>query len=161
MFNARILCMIVVTATIVLSSCSAGEDKAPAPEAEAGADDPRHQRHELMEDVGKAAKPVGKMLKGELEYDAEVAMASLQTWHDVSLTFGDLFPAGSETGMDTEAAPAIWEDRAGFDEALAKFREAVAAAQAAKPMTLEDAKPIIGPVFQTCKGCHDNYRIED
>lgn len=127
----------------------------------AGDDDPRHARHELMEGVGDAAKPVGKMFKGEREYDAKVVMASLQTWHDASMQFGDLFPEGSETGMDTEAAPAIWEDRAGFDEAIVAWREAVEAAQTAAPMTLEDAKPIVGEVFQTCKGCHDNYRIED
>jgi cytochrome c556 len=124
-------------------------------------DDPRHERHELMEGVGKAAKPIGAMLKGEREYDAEVVMASLQTWHDAATKFGDLFPEGSETGMDTEAAPAIWEDRAGFDKALGEFRAAVEAAQTAEPMTLEAAKPTVGPVFQTCKGCHDTYRIEN
>ena len=124
-------------------------------------DDPRHERHELMEGVKKAAGPIGKMLKGERDYDADVVMASLETWHEASLKFGDLFPAGSETGMDTEAAPAIWEDREGFDAALAKFRNAVEAAKAAKPMTLEDAKSTVSPVFKTCKGCHDDYRIED
>jgi cytochrome c556 len=142
----------VILATLVVAMISV---------AVADDSDPRHERHELMEGVGKAAKPIGKMFKGERDYDAEVVMASLNTWHKASLEFGDLFPAGSETGMDTEAAPSIWEDRAGFDEALAEFREAVEAAQAAKPMTLEDAKPSVGPVFQTCKGCHDNYRIED
>lgn len=123
-------------------------------------DDPRHERHELMEGVGKAAKPIGEMFKGELDYDADVVMASLQTWHNASLRVGNLFPPGTETGMDTEAAPAIWEDRAGFEEALANFRAAVEAAIEANPMTLEDAKPTVGPVFQTCKGCHDTYRIE-
>lgn len=123
-------------------------------------DNPQHERHELMEDVGKAAKPVGKMLKGERDFDVDVLMASLQTWRDVSMVFGDLFPAGSETGNDTEAAPAIWEDRAGFDEALGNFRDATAAALAAKPTTLESTKPVVGPIFKTCKGCHDTYRIE-
>ena len=152
--NLRFL---LLTMIITLASCSAPEDSG----AEVAADDPRHVRHELMEDVGKAAKPLGKMLKGEIDYDADVVMASLQTWHDVSTQIGDLFPAGTETGMDTEAAPAIWEDRAGFDEAIVKWRTAVEAAQAAAPATLEAAKTTVGPVFQTCKGCHDTYRIED
>lgn len=123
-------------------------------------DNAQHERHELMEDVGKAAKPVGKMLKGESDFDADVLMESLQTWRDVSMVFGDLFPAGSETGNDTEAAPAIWEDRAGFEEALGNFRDATAAALAANPTTLEATKPVVGPIFKTCKGCHDTYRIE-
>ncbi len=144
------LCLLFVSATVVAM-----------PVAIAEGDDPRHERHELMEGVRDAAKPVGAMLKGESDYDADVVMASLQTWHDGSMRFGDLFPEGSDTGMDTEAAPAIWEDRAGFEAALLKWREAVEAAQAANPMTLEAAKPTVGPVFQTCKGCHDTYRIED
>jgi len=124
-------------------------------------DSPQHERHELMEGVGEAAKPVGKMLKGESNFDVDVLMASLQTWQEASAVFGDLFPAGSETGNDTEAAPAIWEDRAGFEEALAKFRDATAVALAASPTTLEAAKPVVGPIFDACKGCHDNYRIEE
>jgi len=124
-------------------------------------DDPRHERHELMEGVRDAAKPLGKMLKGESAYDAEVAMASLATFADAGKTFGDLFPEGTETGGGTEAAPAIWEDRAGFEEALAQWNDATEAAIAAKPANLEEAKPVLGEVFGACKNCHDTYRIEE
>jgi cytochrome c556 len=124
-------------------------------------DDPRHERHELMEDVGDAAKVIGGMLKGERAYDAAAFMAALVVFQDVSKQFGDLFPAGSETGMGTEAAPAIWEDRAGFDAALVDWQNAVTAAIEANPGSLDEAKPAAGPVFKTCKACHDSYRIED
>ena len=124
-------------------------------------DDPRHERHELMEGVGDAAKPIGQMLKGEREFDAGVVMASFETFDAASAEFGDLFPPGSETGKGTEAAPAIWEDRAGFEEALAAWSEAVDAAIAANPQTLEETKPVAGPIFNACKGCHDDYRIEE
>lgn len=122
--------------------------------------DPREKRQQLMKGVGKAAKPIGGMLKGEREYDAAVVSESLQTWHEARNQFGDLFPAGTETGMETEAAPAIWEDREGFEAALAEFGEATEAAIAAAPATLDEAKPVLGAVFKTCKGCHDNYRID-
>jgi len=124
-------------------------------------DTPQHERHELMEGVGEAAKVVGGMLKGEIEYDNAAAMESLQTWADAAAEFGGLFPEGSETGEDTEAAPAIWEDRSGFDAALAAWTEAVDAAIAANPATLEDAKPVVGAAFGKCKDCHDTYRISD
>ena len=124
-------------------------------------DDPRHERHEMMEDVKEAAKPLGQMLEGERDYDLDVALASLQTFADVGSTFGDLFPEGTETGGGTEAAPAIWEDRAGFNEALAAWNEATDAAIAAKPATLGDAEPLLGEVFGSCKNCHDTYRIEE
>lgn len=125
------------------------------------ADDPIHERHELMEGVGDAAKPIGQMLKGEREFDAAVVMASFETFDDASAQFGGLFPPGSETGQDTEAAPAIWEDRAGFEEALATWADAVDAAIAANPQTLDETKPVAGEVFKACKGCHDTYRIKD
>ena len=124
-------------------------------------DDPIHERHELMEGVRDAAKPIGQMLKGEREFDAAVVMASFETFDEASARFGELFPPGSETGQDTEAAPAIWEDRAGFDEALAAWADAVDAAIAANPQTLDETKPVAGEIFNTCKGCHDDYRIED
>ena len=124
-------------------------------------DDPIHERHELMEGVGDAAKPIGQMLKGEREFDAAVVAASFETFDDASARFGGLFPPGSETGQDTEAAPAIWEDRAGFEQALAAWADAVDAAIAANPQTLDETKPVAGEIFKACKGCHDDYRIED
>lgn len=122
-----------------------------------GSDDPAKERHELMEGVRDAAKPVGGMLQGEIEYDADRVMKSLGVWATAAEKFGGLFPEGSEGG---EAAPAIWEDRAGFDAALAQWSDAIAAAREAAPATLEEAGPTVGPVFKACKNCHDNYRIE-
>ena len=101
------------------------------------------------------------MMKGEREYEVEAVQASLDVFDDVSSYFGELFPEGSETGEDTKAAPAIWTDRVGFEAALQKWRDAATAAIDADPQTLEDAKPVLGPIFNACKNCHDNYRIED
>ena len=123
--------------------------------------DPIHERHELMEAVGDAAKPVGAMLRGQSEFDADVLMESLSVWKKVAGKFGGLFPEGTETGGGTEAAPAIWEDREGFDSALAMWSDAIDAAIAANPQSLEEAKPVAGKVFNACKNCHDSYRIED
>ena len=101
------------------------------------------------------------MLKGERDYDAAAFMGALEVFEEVSSQFGDLFPPGSETGMDTEAAPAIWEDRAGFDTALVEWQDAITAAIEANPGSLDAAKPAAGPVFNSCKNCHDTYRIKD
>ena len=124
-------------------------------------DSPQETRHDLMEDVGGAAKNIGKMLKGEAGFDADVANAGLQVWADAARTFGDLFPEGSESGFDTEAKATIWSDRTGFDEQLAQFGEAADAAVAASPADLEGLKAAAGPVFKVCKSCHESYRIED
>lgn len=118
------------------------------------------ERHELMEGVRDAAKPVGEMLRGNESYDAEVVAASLATWSDAAAKFGDLFPNGSETGADTRAKAAIWEDRAGFNQALTEWQNVTNAAIAAAPATLEAAKPVLRPAFEACKACHDKYRAE-
>ena len=121
-------------------------------------DDPGHERHELMEGVRDNAKLIGEMLRGQRDFDSAKQLQALKEWADVAAKFGDLFPEGSQGG---EAAPAIWEDREGFDLALMKWAEATQAAIDANPQTLEDSRKAVGPVFNTCKGCHDTYRIED
>ena len=123
-------------------------------------DDPRVVRSETMKGVREAVKPLGGMMRGDVAFDADTVTKSLATFNEAASTFGSLFPEGSDTGMDTEAAPAIWTDREGFDAALARFASAVENAQAAAPTSLDEAKPVLGPVLQACKGCHDNYRIE-
>ena len=122
---------------------------------------PQQERQALMEGVRDAAKVVGPMLRGDAAYDSAAVAESLDVWADAAARFGELFPEGSESGDETEAAPAIWEDRAGFDAALAEWSDAVDAAIAAKPATLEEAKPLLGAAFGSCKNCHDGYRVED
>ena len=121
-------------------------------------DDPAHERHELMEGVRDAAKPVGAMLRGKAEFDHDTMMASLRTFAAAGEELGDLFPDGSQGG---EAAPAIWEDREGFEAKLNEWQSVTATAIAAAPKTLDAAMPVVGPVFDACKACHDSYRIED
>lgn len=121
---------------------------------------PQEQRHELMEESKNAAKPVGGMLKGEVPFDAATAMSSFKTWAEIAAAFGDLFPPGTETGYDTEAKKEVWTDRAGFDAELKKFSEAANAAIAANPQDLDGLKAAAGPVFKTCKGCHEGYRVD-
>jgi cytochrome c556 len=125
------------------------------------ADTVQETRHELMESSKEAAKPVGGMLKGEQDFDAAAAMESFRTWAEIASEFGMLFPEGSETGFDTEAKSTIWTDREGFDEQLKTFSGAVDAAIEANPQSLEELKAAAGPVFKSCKSCHEEYRVEE
>jgi cytochrome c556 len=120
----------------------------------------QEERHDLMESAGKAAKPIGAMLKGEQAFDAAVAMESFGVWEHVAATAGDLFPEGSETGYDTEARDTIWTDREGFNAALDTFAKAVDGAIEAAPQDLEALNAAAGPVFKSCKGCHEDYRVD-
>ena len=121
---------------------------------------PQEQRHELMEGVGDAAKPVGAMLKGEAPFDATIVMQSLQTFAEAPPVFVTLFPEGSEMGHDTEAKSTIWSERAGFEANLQAWSDAIAAAIAAAPQDLDSLNAAVGPVFKECKSCHEGYRVE-
>jgi len=121
---------------------------------------PIEQRQNMMEDTRDAAKVIGGMIKQERDFDADEAMQALMVWQKTATEVGELFPDGSAVGHDTEAKVTIWSDREGFDDKLAEFSSTVEAAIAAKPDSLDALKAAAGPVFKTCKGCHEGYRVE-
>jgi cytochrome c556 len=121
---------------------------------------PIEERQNLMEATRDAAKVIGGMVKGEKPFDAAEAMDALKVWQNMAAEAGELFPEGSETGHDTEAKATIWSDRAGFEDKLAEFGERVEAAIAANPDSQDALKAVAGPVFNSCKGCHEGYRVE-
>jgi len=125
----------------------------------ASAQDPISQRQAAMKTVGGAAGVAGKMLKGEMAYDAAAALDALTKISEVAQTFGDYFPEGSETGGKTRASPKIWEDRAGFDAAIAKLQMDSAAAVAAAPADLDSFKAAFGAIGANCGTCHKAYRL--
>lgn len=140
----------------VAVSCALGFTLAPAQEVE----DPIGTRQALMKATGAAAKVGGGMAKGELAFDPVVASLVLATFNASSRAVGHYFPDGSETGQETEASPKIWEDRAGFEQKLAGFQQAAAAASTANPQDLEGFKTAFGDVAKNCKACHETFRVE-
>jgi len=119
---------------------------------------PASEREELMEGVRDAAKPVGAMLKGEKDFNADTLQKSLAVFAAAADKLGSLVPEGSEGG---EASPAIWDDPEGFAAARKKWKETTAAAIEAAPQSLEAAGPVMKPVMANCKNCHESYRVED
>lgn len=115
-------------------------------------------REELMEGVRDAAKPVGAMLKGEKEFDADTLQDSLAVFAAAADKLGDLVPEGSLGG---EASPAIWDDPDGFAAAISQWQDSIAVAIDAAPQSLDAAEPVVTSVLGKCKNCHDDYRIED
>lgn len=120
----------------------------------------QEERHELMETAKDAAAVVGGMLKGDVPFNATEAMDGFLVWQNVAETAGNLFPDGSETGYDTRAKQAVWTDREGFDKEMDAFLLAVNKAIVADPQNLDDLKAAAGPIFKSCKACHESYRTE-
>lgn len=124
------------------------------------ADAPTKVRQELMKSVGASVKAGAGMVKGQVPFDAAVAQESLSKIHMAAVEFGEQFPAGSESGDETEASPKIWEDAAGWSEAVAKFEAETKAAADSAPTDLDAFKVAFGQVTGNCKGCHEDYRIK-
>ncbi|BDA85994.1 cytochrome c-556 [Aureimonas sp. SA4125] len=119
------------------------------------------QRQEAMKNIGGAAKAAGQMLKGEVAFDAAKAAAVFTVMASNAKEFGTHFPEDSKTGGKTEAAPAIWTKPEEFKAELAKFEGDIAAAAATKPESLDAFKPAFASVAQNCKGCHEEFRVDN
>lgn len=150
--------IITKSLAVVSLACLAGLGAAQADEH------PIKARQALMSAVGAAAGLGGGMMKGEIAYTPAAGKAAIAAMRAASLAYGDYFPEGSEFG-DTEAAPAIWENRAGFDAELAKFAAAAADAATASgkagPADVDAFKAAFGPVLGTCKSCHEGFRVKN
>jgi len=90
------------------------------------------------------------------------AAAALAKW---AKALPRLFPAGTavgETIVNTQALPAIWRDRAGFEEAAAYYAETTAklATLAASNDTAGFTKQL-DEVNQACASCHARYKGGD
>jgi cytochrome c556 len=124
--------------------------------------DPIADRQAIMKANGKAVGAIGPMVKGEKPFDAAVALAALKTLSEDAqkIDVAALFPAGSETGGETEASPKIWEDIPGFQAKVDKFEADTAAAVAAAPADLDALKVEFAKVAANCGGCHETFRIK-
>ena len=112
-----------------------------------------------MKSYGASAGAIGKMIKGEMPYDPVTAELALRVIYSGSAGLPFLFPEGTDTG-DTEAAPRIWTDKAGFDKIAAEMETAALEAIPAAKDGLDSLKGVFGSVAKNCRGCHETYRVE-
>lgn len=127
--------------------------------AQAGGHSPIEKRQAAMKTIGGSTKTIGDMLKGSTAFDAAKANAAMAAMQGAMAGFGDYFPEGSESAT-SEAAPAIWTDRAGFDAVLAKFKADIDAGVAAAPGDQAGVQAAFGQIAANCKTCHQGYRVK-
>jgi len=124
------------------------------------AGEPQVVRQEMMKKVGGSVGAMAKMVKGEADFDAEAVLAALQTISDQMVTFPDQFPVGSETGFETEAAPAIWEKMDEFKATAMALKESADAGIASAPADVDGLKAVFGPMTKNCGTCHETFRLK-
>jgi cytochrome c556 len=117
---------------------------------------PIHDRHELMEGIGRNAKAIGNALKAHDLGAVADAAGKIQT---DAAKVAALFPPGS-THPASRAKPEIWTNWDKF-EAGTKQLEAKSGALAAAAKSGGDVAAASDALFDTCKGCHDQFRVPE
>ena len=124
------------------------------------ADEPQVVRQDMMKKVGGAMGALAGIAKGEKPYDADVVKASLTTMSEVAKAFPDQFPAGSETGHETEASPKIWEAMDDIKARSLKFGADAEAVLASLPADQAAVGAALRTIGANCSGCHEVYRVK-
>ena len=128
--------------------------------AAAASEDPIATRKTIMKSVGASLKVVVPMVKGEADYDAVKAGLAARVIQNGAIGFPHYFPKGSESGGETEAAPKIWQDMAGFTSRAAGLERDAGAAIEAAAKGADAFRAAFGKLVENCKGCHENYRVK-
>lgn len=103
---------------------------------------------------------VGAMVQGKMPFDAKAASENIAAAAAVMKMPYTAFSEGSDLG-DTKAKHDIWKEKAKFDEGARKMQAEMSKlvdATKSGNFTLDQLKTAFGPVGQSCKACHDNYR---
>ncbi|WP_088347814.1 MULTISPECIES: cytochrome c [Rhodomicrobium] len=118
---------------------------------------PIKKRQALMKQNGEATDLIVKMFKGETPYDGAAAAAALTKIGGMADEFITLFPEG--TAKDSYAKPEIWQNKADFDSWAVKLKEDSAKAATAAAGGMDALQPAFAELGQTCRGCHEKYRV--
>lgn len=131
---------------------------APAAAQFAKPEDAIKYRKSAMTLVGAHFGRIAAMANGRAPFDAKVAAENAEVMALVSRWQFSGFVPGSDKG-DTRALPVVWSEAARFQDAARKSQEAVdKLAVAVRSGNLDSIKAAAGPVGQTCKACHDDFR---
>ena len=135
------------------------------PVAAFAADDPIAIRQALMDNNGAAAALSGGVMKDEVAYSPVIGKAAIEAFSATAHAVGSFFPEGSADPARSKASPKIWEDAAGFQAVLDKFKSDVAAAREVSgkdgPADKAAFAAAVQPVLGNCKTCHESYRLQD
>lgn len=123
-------------------------------------EEPQVVRQDLMKEIGRSVGALGAIAKGEKPYDAATVETSLKTISTNTQAFPDQFPAGSESGHETEALPAVWEKPEQFRAGAEKLHTEAQAVMASMPADQEGVKAAMGRLGAVCSDCHETFRVK-
>lgn len=117
-------------------------------------------RKAVMKAVGGHMGASTQIMRGRVAPEGALAMHA-DALAALNADLGRLFPAGSDFG-ETKAKPEIWQDTEGFARVVAQGRDATAEFAAAvasgDQARIAKAHKAVG---DSCKACHQDYRLKD
>ena len=114
-------------------------------------------RQSILSDNYKTAKRVAA-LSNDIEFEAAIELMNQMSENYETLL--DYFPENSKEGFDTEALPAIWENKDEFNALMQK------ASTDMKQLAsiIEDSDDIESSLnnlmWRNCKACHSKFRLD-
>ena len=128
--------------------------------AKAAAQDPTpamEYRQTIMGSLNAHRGALTSILNEDVPHEAHVLGHALSL-QQLSVMASDIFPEGSH-GEGSRALPDIWDDAAGFGEALSAFQGAATAlAEAARGGDMAAVGEASAGLGRTCGGCHRPFR---
>ena len=114
-------------------------------------------RQSILSDNYKTAKRVAA-LSNDIEFEAAIELMNQMSENFETLL--DYFPENSKEGFDTEALPAIWENKDEFNALMQKASDDMK--QLAS--IIEDSDDIESSLnnlmWRNCKACHSKFRLD-
>ena len=114
------------------------------------------QRKALMKANGQQSGILARMVRGDDPFDAAKVQVAFAQFAETAQKFPDLFAENTRNG-ETRALPIVWEKRADFVAAAAKFGKDVADYKD-KVATLDGLKAAMPVIGKNCGDCHQTFR---
>ncbi len=119
------------------------------------AGNPVEERQAAMKSVGQSMKEASALTA---TFDAAKAKASMDSVAGAAKKLKGLYPTDSANDPKTGADPKVWTQKADFEKRLAEMGSLATAA--GKTTDADSFKASFKAVGETCKSCHDVYRMK-
>jgi len=147
----------MTTSRTVLWAVAIGASVAMAGAA-VSAGNPVEERQATMKQVGQTMKEAAAFTAAQTPFDAGKVKGLMDTVAGDAKKLKGLYPADSASDPKTSADPKVWQNKADFDKRLAEM--GTLATAAAKAKDTDSFKPAFKALGDTCKSCHDVYRMK-
>lgn len=124
-------------------------------------DSPEGKRQAVFKQFLSHSEPMGGMLGDRIPFDGEVFAAHAEGLAELVEAPWEYFPEPGDSKQRNAALPEVWSDPQGFQQAIDRYRGAVAELVSVTRQGVDSPEQVAEPmaaVQQSCKGCHQDYR---